>query len=859
MKYPVIRQHSEEDCGAACLASIAKHHRRTFSISHIREMVGTGTQGTSLLGLRQGAETLGYNARSVRTTPDILNRIREAPLPAIIHWKGYHWVILYGKRGRKYIVADPAIGIRYLSKRELAAGWTDWVMLLLEPDPTRFLNQTDDRVSGFGRFVRRVLPYQGILLEAFLCALIIGLLSLSSPFLIQILTDDVLVRGDMQLLTAVAIAVVVMNLVSSGLTLVQSTLVAHFAQRLQLGLVLEFGRQILRLPLSYYEARRSGEIISRLGDIQEINQLVSQIVVGLPSQIFIGLVSLGFMVFYSNKLTLAALIISLLMTVSTLIFLPSLQQKIRSTLVLEAENQGILVESFKGALTLKTTAAAPQFWEEFQSRFSRLANHLLSTTQIGIINNVCSRFVSETGGVALLWIGSTLVINHELSIGQLLAFNGMNRNFLNLISTLIGFVNDFAKAKTATQRLTEVIDAIPENQGDSKKAIATIPNNTDIICTHLNFHYPGRIELLEDFTLSIPGGKVIALVGRSGCGKSTLSKLIAGLYPLQSGNIRLGLYNIQDLSLESLRHQVILVPQEPHFWSRSILDNFRLGVPQLSLEQIITACQIAGADDFIAKLPDKYQTVLGEFGANLSGGQRQRLAIARAIVHNPPILILDESTAGLDPVSEAQVLDQVLAYRQGKTTILISHRPRVINRANWLVLLDQGKLMAYGAIETLYSLPGDHLDFLIEDSKQVVEAKAAAHYQQGLSRMTMGDRLGAIEHFDRSLQLKPQQAKAHFSRGLARFTIQDHAGAIADLSEALQLDPQNSEVHLSRGLLYRRLGKLRQANEDIQKAAALALEQGSQRNYRQALRLLSHPSNLSDSGLRQGDRMYHHA
>jgi ATP-binding cassette, subfamily C, bacterial len=804
MKYHVVRQHSEEDCGAACLATIAKHHRRTLSISHIREIVGTGAQGTSLLGLRQGAEAIGFNARSVRTSPDILSRIREAPLPAIIHWKGYHWVTLYGARGRKYVVADPAVGIRYLSKRELTAGWTDWVMLLLEPDPARFFAQSDDKVDGFGRFVRRVLPYQGILFEAFLCALMIGLFSLSSPFLIQILTDDVLVRGDMQLLTAVAIAVIVMNLISSSLTLVQSTLVAHFAQRLQLGLVLEFGRQILRLPLSYYEARRSGEIISRLGDIQEINQLVSQIVVGLPSQVFIGLVSLGFMLFYSSKLTLAALVISLFMSLSTLIFLPSLQQKIRSTLVLEAENQGVLVESFKGALTLKTTAAAPQFWDEFQSRFSRLANHLLSTTQIGIINNICSRFVSETGGVVLLWIGSTLVIGHELSIGQLLAFNGMNRNFLNLISTLIGFVNDFARAKTATQRLTEVIDSIPEDRGNEKKAIVTLPNNTNIVCTNLTFHYPGRVELLEDFTLTFPGGKVIALVGRSGCGKSTLSKLIAGLYPLQSGNIRLGLYNLQDLSLNSLRHQVILVPQEPHFWSRSILDNFRLGAPHLSLEQIVMACQIAGADDFIARLPDKYQTVLGEFGANLSGGQRQRLAIARAIVHNPPILILDESTAGLDPVSEAQVLDRLLTYRQGQTTLLISHRPRVINRADWLVLLDQGKLVAYGAITTLYELPGEHLDFLIEDSQQVLEVKA----------------------------------KAHFKQGLARFSVRDEQGAIANFNAALQFNPHYAEVYLSRGLLYRRLGNPQQALADIQTAAELARAQSNFANYQRAIELI---------------------
>jgi ATP-binding cassette subfamily C protein len=712
MKYQVVRQHSEEDCGAACLAAVAKHYERTFALNRIRETVGTGQLGTTLLGLRQGAEALGFNARSVRASTEIIDQMKAAPLPAIIHWKGNHWVILYGQQGRKYVIADPAREIRYLSKKELMEGWTNWVMLLLEPDPARFYAQPNDKISGFGRFLKRVWPYRSMLFEALLCAQVIGLLSLAYPFLIQILTDEVLVRGDTRLLTAVAIAVMVMNIVNSVLKLVEYNLVTHFAQRLQLGLILEFGRQILRLPLTYYESRRSGEIVSRLEDIQEINRLVSQVVVSLPSQFFIGVVAFSIMLFYSVKLTLVAVFIAALMTLSTFAFLSTLQQKVRSVLVLDAENQGVLVETFKGALTLKTTTAAPQFWEEFQSRFGRLANQRFRTIQIRLINNTFSGLVSGIGSVALLWFGSNLVISNELSLGQLLAFNGMNSNFLALIGTLIRFLDEFTYAQTATERLTEVIDSTPENQGDIQRPFAKIPGNADITCTNLNFHYPGRIELIEDFSLKIPGGQVIALIGKSGCGKSTLAKLIAGLYTPQSGNIRLGIYNLQDLSLDSLRQQIVLVPQEPHFWSRSIIENFRLGSPHVTFEQIVKACQIAEADDFISKLPDKYQTVLGEFGSNISGGQRQRLAIARAIVNDPPILILDESTAGLDPVSEAQVLDRLLYHRYDKTTILISHRPRVINRADWIVLLDQGRLQLQGSLKELRSHPGVHLDFL---------------------------------------------------------------------------------------------------------------------------------------------------
>ncbi|MEQ8997165.1 MAG: peptidase domain-containing ABC transporter [Coleofasciculus sp. B1-GNL1-01] len=713
-KYQSVLQHSEEDCGAACLATITKHHGRTFTISRIREAVGTGQQGTTLLGLKRGAEALGFNARSVKATPEILDKLDQAPLPAVIHWMGYHWVVLYGQRGRKYIIADPAVGIRYLSKSELAQGWINGVMLLLQPDSSRFFAQPDDsdKPSGFIRFLKRVLPYQGILGEALLINLVLGLLSLAYPFFIQILTDEVLVQGDTQLLTGVVVAVMVMNLVQSSLQLVQSNLIAHFAQRLELGLVLEFGRQILRLPLSYYESRRSGEIVSRLRDIREINQLVSQAIISLPSQFFIALVSLGFMLFYSWKLTIAAAVIAVLMTLSTIIFLPTLQQKTRRLLVTDAENQGVLVETFKGALTLKTTNAAPQAWEEFQSRFGRLANVTFRTIQIAIYNNVFSGLVSSIGSIALLWFGSRLVIGNDLTIGQLLAFNSMNGNFTTFIKTTITFVDEFTRAKTATERLTEVIDATPETPDDSKKPFAKIPDAADIICTNLNFHHTGRVNLLTDFSLTIPGEKVTALIGKSGCGKSTLAKLIASLYSLQSGNIRIGIYNLQDLSLDCLRQQVILVPQEPHFWSRSILENFLFSYPNATFEQIVTACQIANADEFITQLPDKYQTVLGEFGANLSGGQRQRLAIARAIVTDPPILILDESTGALDPVGEAEVLDKLLFHRQGKTTIMISHRPRVINRADWIVLLENGQLKLTGTPDELRCLEGTHLDFL---------------------------------------------------------------------------------------------------------------------------------------------------
>ena len=712
MKYQIVLQHSEEDCGAASLATIAKHYGRTFTLNRVREGVGTGSRGTSLLGLKRGAEVLGFNARQVKASPQLIDQLHQISLPAIIHWKGYHWVVLYGQKGKKYVIADPGIGIRYLSREELMAGWSNGVMLLLTPDDSRFYQQESDKIGGLGRYLQRVWPYRSILAQAIAINIAIGLLSLTSPFMMQLLTDDVLVRGDTQLLTTVAIGVIAMNLIRSAISLVQSHLIGHFGQRLQLGLILEYGRKLLHLPLSYFEGRRSGEVVSRIADVNAINSLVSQIVLGLPSQFFIAVISLGFMLFYSWELTVASIVAFIIVTAVSLLFLPAMRQKTRNMIVSGTENQGFLVETFRGVQVLKTTQATPQAWEEYQGNYGRLANLGWSMMKLGLYSSTLTGILSTFISIGILWMGSYLVINRTLTIGQLMAYNGMSGNFLGFLGAAIGLVDEFITAQIVIQRLTEVIDATPEDENDFKKPWSEIPGNADIICTELNFHHAGRVDLLQDFSLTIPGGKAIALIGKSGCGKSTLAKVMTGLYKVDSGNIRYGIYNQQDLSLECLRQQVVLVPQEPHFWSRSIIDNFQFSYPHISFEEIVKACQIAGADEFISKLPDKYQTVLGEFGANLSGGQRQRLAIARAIVTQPPVLILDESTGALDPVSERQVLDRLLSHRHNQTTILISHRPKVIQRADLIVFLEQGRLKIQGTPEELRSLPGEHLDFL---------------------------------------------------------------------------------------------------------------------------------------------------
>ena len=712
MKPVIVRQHNEEDCGAACIATIAKYYGRTFTINRVRSLVGTGMYGTTLLGLRRGAEALGFKATPAKATPELIDDVNAAPLPAIISWKGKHWVVLYGRRGKKYTIGNPGAGISQVPHQEFVNSWSNGIFLLLEPDASRFSEQPDDKIGSLGVFLRRVLPYKGIILQAIVINIVVGLLSLALPIMMQILTDDVLVRSDSQLLMTVGIAVIALNLFRSLISLIQSHLIAHFGQRLKLGLNLDYGFKLLRLPLAYFDAHRSGEVVSRLADVRQIHNLVSQVVLGLPSKFFIALISLGVMLFYSPPLTFAAIAAFIAIIGINLLFFPTLQRKTRRLIAEGAENQGFLIETFRGAIVLKTSQATPQAWSEYQSNFGRLANLEWGAIQVEIYTNNITQLIAGVSSIGLLWFGSYLVIDRTLSIGQLLAFMGMSGNLFEFLGMVVNLVNEFITAQIVVQRLSEVLESPAEEDHTSPKPSVQINPDGDITCTNLNFHHAGRVNLLKDFNLTIPSGKVTALIGESGCGKSTLAKLVTGLYPLQSGNIRYGKYSQSDISLECLRQQVVLVPQSPNFWSRSIVDNFHFTNPEVTFEDIVMACEVACADEFISELPDKYQTVLGEFGANLSGGQLQRLAIARAIVSNPPILILDESTGALDPALEAKVLDRIFAYRGGRTMILIAHRPAVIMRADRIVLLDRGELKLVGTPAELLAIPGEHLNFL---------------------------------------------------------------------------------------------------------------------------------------------------
>lgn len=693
-EFACIRQFSEEDCGAACIATICEQHGRQFSLGKVREAVGTMANGTTLLGLKRGAEQLGLIARAAKADATLLESINELPLPVICHWDGNHWVVLHGRdQDRQLIVADPAVGIRKLSEVNFLRHWQNGILLLVEPDPARFhLAEDEETRSGLWIFGQFITPFKGLLMQALMLNIVIGSLALGMPVLMQILTDDVLVRGDTHMLTALSAGIMVLTALRYGLGWVQGQMVGHFGQKLQLQMILHYGQRLFRLPINYFESHRSGEVVSRISDIQRINELLTAIVTGLPSQFCIAAISLLWMLSYSVPLAIAAVACYAAVVMCNLCFLPLLQKKTKQLLVGAADNQGYLVEVFRAATVLKTTEATPQAWQEYQRNFGRLARLSWAGTQLRLSESTTTGLLGGIGSIALLWYGSSFVINSDLSIGQLLAFNGMGANVLAFLTGLSAISQEAITAGVVLRRLSEVMEREPEDRHKESKHFAGISADAPILCKNVTWHYPGRRALLDNFSLEIPGGVTTALIGQSGCGKSSISKLVAGFYPPEHGTIHYGPFSSQDLTLECIRRQVVLVPQESHFFNRSIYENFVFSHPGISFAEVVEACRLALADEFIHDLPDGYGTVLGEFGANLSGGQRQRLAIARALINDPPVLILDESTSALDPVLEQRLMNQLLNHRKGKTTIMVSHRPSVILRADWIIYIDQGKV-----------------------------------------------------------------------------------------------------------------------------------------------------------------------
>lgn len=697
----LIKQHDLKDCGAACLASVSAHYGLKMPIAKIRQLSHTDTRGTNVLGLVQGLESMGFNAKGVKGGADVLPDI---PLPAIAHIVSkeqyHHYVVIYKVAKGKISVMDPAFGkIEEYTIEEFSKIWTG-VLVLLEPN--QYFEQKNEKTSLYKRFWNLVQPHKSILIQALLGALVYTILGLSTSIYIEKITDYVLIDGNRRLLNLLSVGMIVILLFQIFIGAMKSILVLQTGQKMDKHLILGYYKHLLKLPQRFFDTMKVGEIISRVNDAVKIRTFINDAAIQIFVNIFIVIFSFVLMFTYYWKLALiTALVIPLYFFVYWIT--NKLNKKVERKLMEEnAELESHLVESLNSVRTIKQFGIETFANNKTDNAFTTLLKTIYKSVLNALFSGNSSEFLSRIFTIILLWLGSGYVIDRIITPGELLSFYALIGYFTTPVSQLIGMNKTVQNALIAADRLFEIMDL--EREETTEKIDLAVEQIGDIQFKDVNFSYGSRVDVFTDFNCLIKKGQTTAIVGESGSGKTTLAALIQNLYSLKSGKILIGDYDISYISNYSLRSLISVVPQQIDLFSGNVIENIALGDDFPDMQRIFNITKKLGVLSFVEGLPNGFQTYLGENGALLSGGQKQRIAIARALYKNPEILILDEATSSLDTEAELIIQNTLQEFRnQGKTMIVIAHRLSTVANADIILVMREGKIIEQGNHKELIS------------------------------------------------------------------------------------------------------------------------------------------------------------
>lgn len=702
-----VKQHDITDCGAACLASICAYHGLRFPVSRIRQYAFTDKKGTNVLGITQAAHKLGLSAKGVRALPEALDIV---PKPAIAHVivkeQLQHYVVVYKVTKTHVTYMDPGDGCMHQKTREeFNKEWTK-VLVIMEPEES--FRRGNEKKSIVSQFMALLMPHKSVMLQALFGALVYSILGLSTAVYVGKITDYVLVDKNLNLLHLMGIIMIAILLLRTFIGAMKSILALKTGQRIDAALILGYYKHLLTLPQQFFDTMRVGEIISRVNDAVKIRTFINNVSLDLAVNVMILFFTSCLMFVYSWKLAVVTLL-------SAPLFLfvfwgfnrlnRKYQRRIMESAV-DLESQ--LVESINSISTIKRFGIEEYANLKTEMRFVHLLKNTFRSIYGAIMAQGGIQFISTGVTIAVLWTGSVLVIDQELTPGALMLFYSLVGYVLSPISSLITSNQTIQDALIAADRLFQIMDL--ERESDNSQKIVLTPEMIGHISfENVAFRYGSRKKVFESLHLTIEKGKTTAVIGESGSGKTTLISLMQHIYPIQEGQIRIGEFDIAQVTNESLRSMVGTVPQQIELFAGSIAENIALGDLSPDMQRIIALAEQLGLKEFIEKLPQNYMTYIGEHGASLSGGERQRLAIARALYKEPEILIFDEATSSLDSVSERFVKQTLKSLAErGKTIIVIAHRLSTVRDADAIVVLDDGKVVQHGTHEELIREDGTY-------------------------------------------------------------------------------------------------------------------------------------------------------
>ena len=719
-KFPNEIQKEEKDCGPTCLRIISKHYKKSIAIQKLRDISETTRQGSSMMGLSDAAESIGYRTLGIKT--DYESFSTEMPLPCIVHWNKNHFAVVYRIKKDKVYVSDPAIGLLKYDKADFIGHWIgnnadektrEGIALLLEPTPKFYQDSFDEDQAYNLQFISKYLyQYKGLIFQLILGLGAASLLQLIFPFLTQSVVDVGIQNQDINFVYLILFAQLFLFFGRTGIEMIRSWILLHISARINISLISDFFIKLMSLPISYFDVRMTGDILQRINDHQRIERLLTtsslNVLFSLINLIVFGMV----LAYYSLQIFAIFFLGSVAYLLWIVFFLKKRKDLDYKRFGQVSGEQSKVIELVNGMQEIKLHNAEKKkrwAWEHVQIRLFKLSIKGLALEQY---QSVGSSFINELKNILITVLSATLVIQGEITLGMMLAISYIVGQLNSPISQLIGFIREVQDAKISLDRLGEIHDKQDENQTDRDK-VTDISPDSDILLKDVSFRYKGaELEVIKNLSLTIPANKITAVVGVSGGGKTTLMKLLLKFYQPSAGQIELGNHDLNSIQQMTWRDQCGVVMQEGYIFNDTIANNVAVGDELVDRDKLVHALEVANLNTFVESLPLAYNTQIGMEGVGLSTGQKQRLLIARAVYKDPKFLFFDEATSALDANNEKTIMENLNQFFQNKTVVVIAHRLSTVKNAHNIVVLDKGSIAEEGIHAELVAKKGSYYELV---------------------------------------------------------------------------------------------------------------------------------------------------
>lgn len=721
--FSFYKQPDEMDCAPTCLRMVAKYYGKNISLQQLRELSQTTREGSSLLGISEAAENIGFRTIGVKISFD--NLVANAPLPCIAHWNQNHFVVIYKIKKNKVFIADPAHGVLTYTKEEFLKCWksgvNDGIVLFLEPTPEFTTEDHSDfsaekgtlKPKGFTFLFRYLFKYKKLLVQLVIGLLAGSLLQLIFPFLTQSIVDIGVQNSDVKFIYLILFAQLMLFLGRISIEIIRSWILMHISSRINISLVSDFFVKLMKLPISFFDVKMTGDIMQRINDHHRIESFLTSSSLNVLFSL-VNLIVFSFVLAYYNLTIFAVFFVgSLLYFIWILFFLKRRADLDFKRFSQNAQNQSKVMELITGMQEIKLHNAERQKrwqWENIQVRLFKINIKGLSLEQT---QNAGSGLINELKNIFITFLSAKLVIDGQITLGMMLSISYIIGQLNSPIMQLVGFTQTLQDARLSLERLSEIHQKTDE-ETNQHQPLADLSADGAIELKEISFQYTGGYGemVLNDLSIIIPANKVTAIVGTSGSGKTTLMKLLLKFYDPTKGEIKIGHQNLNVVSPKAWRDKCGVVMQEGYIFSDTIANNIAVGVEQIDNARLKHAVTVANIIKHIEALPLGYNTKIGMEGVGLSTGQKQRILIARSVYKNPDYLFFDEATSALDANNEKVIMSNLNQFFKGKTVIVIAHRLSTVKNADQIIVLDKGKIVEQGTHLELAALRGNYYELV---------------------------------------------------------------------------------------------------------------------------------------------------